>query len=187
MNFRFLAQTRSQCLVLSSGSLGYLMQTNIICWIVIIHKGDTHILEETEFIFSGRTSLQQNHCCPLHLWQCQPSTGGHYFASSSSSFWALSDDTISRKPSTYTSEILALHCIVGALEVKSVREVSIYLPIHSQFLLRGHLAILTSSHLVIHTFSCMTIYWHTAALLYNMPIPPSQIVFLPPTTRQTNL
>jgi len=38
---RFLAQTRSQCLVLSS----------------------------------GRTSLQQNHCCPLHLWQCQPSTG----------------------------------------------------------------------------------------------------------------
>ena len=128
-----------------------MMQTNIICWIVINYKGDTHILEEIEFIFSGRTSLQQNHCCPLHLWQCQPSTGGHYFASSSSpSFWALSHDSISRKPSTYTSEILALYCRCSRSQI-SPRGIqySSYPPIHSQFFLRGHLAIPTSSHLVI--------------------------------------
>ena len=126
-----------------------MMQTNIICWIVINYKGDTHILEEIEFIFSGRTSLQQNHCCPLHLWQCQPSTGGHYFASSSPP-WALSHDSISRKPPTYTSEILALHCRCPRSQI-SPRGIqySSYPPIHSQLLLRGHLAIPTSSLLVI--------------------------------------
>ena len=171
-----------------------MMQTNIICWIVIIRKGDTHILEEIEFIFLGRTSLQQNLCCRLHLWQCQPSTGGHYFASSSpSSFWAPSHDFISRKPSTYTSEILALHCRCPRSQI-SPR--GIQLLTHTLIIFAtwpsSHPDIKPSSHLTIklniHTFSCMTISWYnTATLMYNMPIPPSQIVFLSSPSRQTNL
>ena len=169
-----------------------MMQTNIIWWIVIIHKGDTHILEEIEFIFSGKTSLQQNHCCPLHLWQCQPSTGGHYFASSSpSSFWAPSHDSISCKPSTYTSEILALHCRCNEISPGGIQLPTHKLPMFATWP-SSHPDIKPSSHLTIkldiHTFSCMTISWYnTATLLYNMPIPPSQIVFLSSPSRQTNL
>ena len=116
--------------------------------------------------------MQQNHCCPLHLWQCQPSTGGHYFASSSSSsFWALSHDSISRKPPTYTSEILALHCRCSRSQI-SPR--GIQLPTHTLPIIAtwpsSHSDIKPSSHLTIkldiHT--CMTIYYHTAMLLYNM-------------------
>ena len=117
--------------------------------------------------------MQQNHCCPLHLWQCQPSTGGNYFASSSSSFWALSPDSISRKPPTYTSEILALHCRCPRSQI-SPR--GIQLPTHTLPIIAtwpsSHSDIKPSSHLTIkldiHTFSCMTIYCHSVMLLSNM-------------------
>ena len=124
-----------------------MMQTNIICWIVTIPK-EIHTYSNRNnsyfqgeqvcsrtivaLCISGNASLRQVaiilHHHHHHFGLCHLTPSPANLQRTLLRFW---------------------HCIVGALEVKSVQEVSSYPPIHSQLLLRGHLAIPTLSLLVI--------------------------------------